>query len=103
MKTIIAVLIFILVSVFVSCAKEVPALVKQSGTPVWLISYKYTLDTVLLKKDTLWHDPNLPDKELLKIKAAAPLTWILFCDPPVPALPGFILEKRLFVIGKNSH
>ena len=93
-------IILLLLFVLCSCVKE-HALPAKKGTPVWLVSYKYTLDTVLLKKDILWYDLNLSDKELIKVKAAPPAAWILFCEPPIPALPKFMLEKRVFVIGKN--
>lgn len=94
----LALLIMSILAGLFSCTKASAGEIQPPGKQVWLISYKYTIDTVLLRVDTLWYDFNLPEKELLKIRAEKQTTWITFCDPPNSNLPLFLLEKRAYII-----
>ena len=86
-----------------ACTKE--SMVKpengQSCASVWLISDKYTKDTVWLRVDTLWHDANICGADLQKCKNQEE-QWILFCTPPIAELPLFILEKRTYFFNHKN-
>jgi len=79
---------------------DVLLIIFYSFSVTYFISNKYTGDTTLLRVDTLWRGYNLGAVDIAKIKAEKP-EWILFCSPPLAALPDFILEKRFYLIIKN--
>jgi len=83
------------VTYFMYCNRD-----KEIIKTAYFISNKYTGDTTLLRVDTLWRGYNLGAVDIAKIKAEKP-EWILFCSPPLAALPDFILEKRFYLIIKN--
>ena len=80
------------VTYFMYCNRD-----RETTTTAYLISWKYTADTTLLRVDTLWRGYNLVAVDIAKIKAEKP-EWILFCSPPLAVVPGFILEKRFYSI-----
>lgn len=66
-----------------------------------LVSYKYTEGYKLLKVDTLWKDlvcGRWIDSIQVQINKGE--VWLDFrnCPPPIPSLPEFKLEKRIYFI-----
>jgi len=96
--------LFVALFPLVACHKDGEQLapqIKQECASCYLISDKYTIDTVWLKRDTLWHDLNLCGKWLEGIEKEKPY-WMLFCNPPHPLTdPLFILEYRFYLIKNN--
>jgi hypothetical protein len=69
------------------------------------LSYKYTIDTVLIKIDTLWKDDHLCGRWLDSIKVRMGNDqWTVWrpgqCPPPVPSMPNFRLECLKYKVGK---
>jgi hypothetical protein len=65
----------------------------------YLISDKFTADTILIKIDTLWKGYNLTREEIGRIKSIGEkwYSW-LNCPAPVPSLPAFRLERHRYII-----
>ena len=83
------------VTYFMYCNRD-----KEIIKTAYFISNKYTGDTTLLRIDTLWRGYNLRPDEVEKIKAMQD-DWVLFCSPPLAAMPTFILEKRFYIFNHN--
>lgn len=68
---------------------------------VYEYSHKYTIDTVLIRVDTPWHD-TLSGRWLdsARIWERRDTFWIPFCAPPIPSLPTFILERITYKVGR---
>jgi hypothetical protein len=87
MKTILS---MILAPIFlVACSKERGEMPENCAS-VWLISEKYTYDSVFLRKDTLWQQNRLCGAELDKVKAM-PKQDYQICNE-------FMLEKIYYII-----
>ena len=59
------------------------------------ISWKHTIDTALLRIDTLWTGYNLTAHDIAVIKLQL-VQWYLFCTPPIVSMPTFVLEKDFY-------
>lgn len=72
MKPLIVILCVILI---LSCTKEP---LQPACQQCYLVSQKYTLDSVYISTDTLWQD-RVCGLELAKVRAAPQVQWILNC------------------------
>lgn len=87
---------YIILFVLISCTKPEIQHNPIPCTMAYYISEKYTIDTILLKIDTLWKD-CVSKKEIDTIKTKG-IVWIPFCSPPHLWNPVFILEKTYYII-----
>lgn len=77
----------IILLTILSCTKE--QLLKENCQPVVLIADKYTLDSVFIKRDTLWNDPRICGHNLDSLTLD---TWYLVC-------PDSTIQHWYYVIG----
>tara|TARA_R110000868_G_scaffold335443_1_gene596298 strand:- start:891 stop:1184 length:294 start_codon:yes stop_codon:yes gene_type:complete len=63
--------------ILASCTKEQTEK-PPNCSPVYLLSDKYTIDSVYLKTDTLWQDKNICGADLERLKLIKPY-WIFHC------------------------
>lgn len=86
--------IMLLTLALLSCSKEPIAEPKQPGCfRAYLISEKLTLDTLLIRKDTIWKEPCLQGRWVDTIrKEVGKVYWLTNCNPAL----GFDLEKRYY-------
>jgi len=85
--------------ILAGCSKEnieIRQPIKENCLSVWLVSDKYTVDTNFLRRDTVWYDLSLCGRWIDSCKKQGDY-WILFCDPPIPSMPNFILEHRIYI------
>ena len=68
--------IIIIAAIFACCTKPV---LPAPCSHCLLISEKYTPDSTFIQADTLWNDPCVPEKEMVKVRAVVQSWWMVQC------------------------